>query len=172
MTSSEIILQVDEHANPIGQVERSLAHGNPQFIHIHTACMIFNDKNQLLFQQRSSQKVTHAGFWTSGAGGHVEANETPLSNIHKELMEELGFDTKLVFVEKELCRDEYESRFVFYYLAKYTSETIKFDPKEVDAIKFVDQEAFNVMKDNVTPRAYLFAKRFWDGEFDALKQQF
>jgi 8-oxo-dGTP diphosphatase len=54
----------------------------------YTICFCLRD-DQVLMLYRS--KPPNAGLW-NGLGGKIEAGETPLSNIHREVMEEAAID--------------------------------------------------------------------------------
>ncbi|MEI7579051.1 MAG: NUDIX domain-containing protein [bacterium] len=170
MSTDEILLQVDSNANPIGEVARKVAHGHPEFIHVHTGCLIYNANDELLFQQRTITKERHPSLWTPGAGGHVSAGMTPEQCIHQELLEELGFDTTLIFIEKYFSQNQDEARFVYIYLGKYHDEAIVIDPLEVEQVKFFNYQHFLKMKSQITPAGVEYAEKFWQGELDQWKR--
>lgn len=167
----EFLDLVDENDNIIGEVKISEANSNQNLIHREVAIFIFDDRDRVLLQQRSFQKIHEPGFWTIAAAGHVTKGLTPIEAAHKELEEELGFDTELKFIEKFRYGIPTESRFMSLYLGKYSGEKIIPDPKEVAQAKFFSREDFAALvKSDVAmgKKSEEVARRFWKGEFDHL----
>ena len=167
-TSEEILDLVDENDMVIGQVKISEANSNPNLIHREVAIFIFDDRNRVLLQQRSFKKSHQPGLWTIAAAGHVTKGLTPVLAAHKELKEELGFDTDLKFVEKFRYDSPTESRFMSLFLGKYSGQPITIDLKEVARAKFFSQDEFDALLASDAPRGgklESFVRRFWAGEF-------
>lgn len=170
-TPEEILDLVDENDNVIGEVKISEANSNPQIIHREVAIFIFDDRKMVLLQQRSFQMIHQPGLWTIAAAGHVTKGLTPLEAAHKELKEELGFDTDLKFVEKFRYNIPTESRFMSLFLGKYSGQEIIPDPGEVAQTKFFNREEVEALIESNVPRGKKlenFVTRFWAGEFDDL----
>ena len=53
MEIDEMLDVVDEKGKVVGQQKRAVCHANPNFIHPVVHCWIFNNKGQVLWQQRS-----------------------------------------------------------------------------------------------------------------------
>ena len=60
---------------------------------------LFNERGEMLLQQRSSTLESHAGFWTESAGGHVDIDESDIEAACREAQEELGTAVNLTAVE-------------------------------------------------------------------------
>ncbi len=52
-------------------------------------CIVLTNDNKILLQQRGENWQNHPGY-LSEFGGHIEANETPMQALVRELNEELG----------------------------------------------------------------------------------
>ncbi len=65
-------------------------------LHLVVHLCIFNEKRQMLIQQRQKNKVGFPNYWDVSVGGSALAGETPQEAIMRECAEELGigFDLK------------------------------------------------------------------------------
>lgn len=91
----EILDIVNEKDEVIGTEKKEIANKNPQLIHREVGVIIFDLDNKILLQKRSPKKSTNPGRWTVSSAGHVTSGETYEEAAYRELLEELGFDTKL-----------------------------------------------------------------------------
>ena len=171
----EILDLVDENDQIIGEVKKSEANKNPQLIHREIGVQLYNDERKLLLQKRSYKKPIRPGVWEVTCAGHVNKGEKPLDAAHRELMEELGFDVDLKYVEKQKQTLFNETHFTYVYLGKYDNETIKLDREEVEEARlFGKSEVEELVNSGATfgPNSYRFCIRFWKGEFDHLLSSF
>lgn len=132
----EVLDLVDENDQVVGEVTRKEAHNNPKLIHREISVIIYDDNNRVLLQKRSKKKLVRPGIWSIGCAGHVPKGSDPLVTAHRELKEELGFDTDLVFLIKKLNKRTNETRFIYWYAGKFPGGKIKVDPSETDEAKF------------------------------------
>ena len=93
--SSEDLILVDEHDNPVGYAPKLAAHENGGRLHRAFSIFIFNSAGELLLQQRASGKYHFGGLWTNTCCSHPRRGEATLDAAHKRLQHELGFDTPL-----------------------------------------------------------------------------
>lgn len=168
--NDEILDLVDENDNIIGEVKRSVANGDPRFIHREVGITIIDEQDRVLFNKRSQNKKHQPSWWTT-VGGHIGKGEEPLVAAHRELKEEMGFDTKLVFIGKFLRRLANETHFSYKYLARYTDQKIIFNPDEMDEVRFftekeIDEGLQSGIKFGQT--SVSVAKDFWAGKFDSV----
>lgn len=163
----EVLDLVDENDNIVGDVLRQDANSNPKLLHREVAILIYNEKNEILLQKRSMKKLVRPGCWTSAAAGHVEKGSDPLDVAHKELKEELGFDTDLVFVDKMLHKYSHECHFTYWYIGKYTGKEMVIDKDEADVVKFYSPKELDSLPCGmINGYNYEFFRRFWGGVFD------
>lgn len=86
----EMIDVLDENGIKTGQiVTRDEVHRKGLW-HRCIVVAILNDKNEILLQQRSQEKLTNPGKWDVAAAGHVDAGEDALSTVIRETSEEIG----------------------------------------------------------------------------------
>ena len=93
MTKDYVIL-VDENDNEIGVMEKLQAHQEGK-LHRAFSIFIFNDKNELLLQQRAISKYHSGGLWTNTCCSHPRPNETITDAANRRLFEEMGMSCDL-----------------------------------------------------------------------------
>lgn len=156
----ETLILVDEKDNEIGYEEKIKAHKNGGKLHRAFSIFIFNDKNELLLQKRSIKKYHFGGLWTNTCCSHHKKGETLEESIHRELKEEVGFDTELkeifTFIyhatDKNSGLTEHELDHVF--IGRYNGE-VKPNAEEIDEWKWINteelREDIKVNGENYTP---------------------
>jgi 8-oxo-dGTP pyrophosphatase MutT (NUDIX family) len=93
----------------------------------------------------------------------------PIDAAHKELLEELGFDTKLEFFTKTISHLPWETHFTYWFTGRYYNGKIKVQKEEVDELKFLSEVELKEMIQNgeiydpVNLAGYPedIVKRFW-----------
>ncbi|KAK4156531.1 putative isopentenyl-diphosphate delta-isomerase [Chaetomidium leptoderma] len=112
----EVCIVTDENDLPIGTASKKLCHLmtniDKGLLHRAFSVFLFNDKNELLLQQRASEKITFPDMWTNTCCSHPlhVANETG-SNLpdavagvknaaQRKLDHELGIKKEQVPLEK------------------------------------------------------------------------
>jgi len=116
----EEVILVDEFDNAVGVMEKLEAHEKGA-LHRAFSIFIFNDKGELLLQQRALNKYHSAGLWTNTCCSHPRPNEDTLVAANRRLIEEMGFETilthKTQFIYKTVFDNnltEHEFDHVFY----------------------------------------------------------
>ncbi|MBE7697341.1 isopentenyl-diphosphate Delta-isomerase [Tenacibaculum finnmarkense] len=94
----EQVILVDAHDNPIGLMEKIEAH-EKALLHRAFSVFVFNDKKELMLQQRAADKYHSPLLWTNTCCSHQRDGETNLGAGKRRLQEEMGFvcDLKEVF---------------------------------------------------------------------------
>lgn len=91
------ILFVDKNDQPIGFGTRDEARAHA--ISYRMSRVILRDENdRILAQHRSENKKHYPGRWTDSASGHVDKGEDYERAAHRELFEEIGVKTNLIFL--------------------------------------------------------------------------
>lgn len=135
----EIVDQVDEKDNVIGQVTRKEMR-EKNLWHRGTGVVIFNSKGEILIHKRTMTKDAFQGYYDSFFGGVLEAGETYEENATRELEEEAGLkDVEMEFVFKYAY--DSENTKVHVHIFKVISDgPFKFQEEEVEFAKFVSKE--------------------------------
>lgn len=100
-TQKEYVVLVDENDNECGAMEKMEAHEKGA-LHRAFSLFVYNDKGEMLLQQRALHKYHSAGLWTNACCSHPRINESLQDAVNRRVQEEMGF----------LC----ESQFVFSFI--------------------------------------------------------
>lgn len=90
----EEVILVNENDEPIGTMEKMEAH-QKAVMHRAFSVFVFNEKGEMLLQQRASTKYHSGGLWTNACCSHPRPGENTIDAAHRRLQEELGFSTSL-----------------------------------------------------------------------------
>jgi len=93
MMEEQVIL-VNENDEKIGLMPKMEAH-EKALLHRAFSVFIFNDKNELMLQQRALQKYHSPGLWTNTCCSHQRDGENSIDAGIRRLQEEMGFTTEL-----------------------------------------------------------------------------
>ncbi|KJD33478.1 isopentenyl-diphosphate delta-isomerase [Tamlana nanhaiensis] len=140
----EKVILVNEQDEPIGLMPKMEAH-EKALLHRAFSVFIFNDKNELMLQQRALGKYHSPGLWTNTCCSHQRDGESNIDAGKRRLMEEMGFVTELQetisFIYKApfdngLTEHEYDHVMVGHF---NDAPNINFE--EVEAWKWMPLEA-------------------------------
>lgn len=90
----EQVILVNENDEKIGLMPKLEAH-EKGLLHRAFSVFIFNDKNELMLQQRAWGKYHSPGLWTNTCCSHQRDGETSLEAGTRRLQEEMGFTAPL-----------------------------------------------------------------------------
>ena len=143
----DMIVMVDENDQAIETALKLPAHNEDTKRHRAFSVFLFNDKGELLLQQRSLAKKTWPGVWSNSCCGHVMLHESVEKAARRRLKYELGIkvtELDLVLphfryraekdgvVENELCP----------VLVGVTSKQPNPRPNEVNDVKWMNWTKF------------------------------
>lgn len=155
MSNDELLDLVNKKDEVTGKVWKSEAHKNPLKIHREVAIVVFNERGEVLIQQRSLFKKNDPGEWKISSAGHVGRGEEPKHAVERELFEELGIKVEAIFYQKIFRKrleeiGSRESRFFYIYYAIVKGiPKLKLDRNEVeDALWIKPNELKLFAKDN------------------------
>ena len=139
--SIETVILVDEQDNPIGEMEKMEAH-RKGLLHRAFSGFVFNDRGELLIQQRSATKYHNANIWTNTVCSHPRLDETIPDAAKRRLKEELGFELEFSEVGSFLYKVKFENGLTEHELdhvcvAHYGGQAIKPNPDEVQDIQWI-----------------------------------
>ncbi len=132
----EFLEVINEHGDTIKTLPRSVVHGDPSLMHKVVHVLVFNKNGELLLQKRSMNKDVAPGKWDTSVGGHVNAGETIIEALSREMEEELGITTcEPEFLYTYIHSNQYESELVYTHSCVHSGQ-IRFNKDEIDEIRF------------------------------------
>ena len=152
--AKEIIDELNEQGEVIGQIDKDLAHKEGR---LHKAIHL-NKNNEVLLQYRCKDKKLYPDTWDVSVGGHVAAFEDTKDACVREAKEELGIDIKVkdleyitTLREELLYKDINSQELVDVFMIKkdIKIKDIKLQEEEVGSVKYVSiNELFSLIDNN------------------------
>ena len=126
--------------------------------------LIFNDKGELLIQQRADHKKM-GGLWDISCGGACQAGEDSFEGARRELNEELGIDFDFTSIRPILTANFAQGFDDFYMLRKNIEiNELKLQKEEVKAARWASRkEVFDLFSKS---KFVKYKKSFLDLLFD------
>jgi isopentenyl-diphosphate delta-isomerase len=152
----ENVILVDVLDNQLGLMPKMEAH-EKAVLHRAFSVFIFNDKGELMLQQRAAHKYHSPLLWTNTCCSHQRDGESNIEAGKRRLIEEMGFKTNL----KEIFSFVYKAPFdnglteheLDHVMIGNFNGTPKINPDEVASYKWMTLEA--VKKDiELQPKLY------------------
>ena len=167
----ELVILVNEQDEKIGLMPKMEAH-EKGLLHRAFSVFVFNNKGQLLLQQRAKTKYHSPGLWTNTCCSHQRDGETNVEAGKRRLMEEMGFTTELTdsqsFIYKApfdngLTEHEYD-----HILTGMYNDEPAINPEEVESWKWMSLR--DVKQDmNLNPEIYtVWFKIIFDKFYEAI----
>lgn len=143
----EKVILVNEKDEQIGLMAKLEAH-EKALLHRAFSVFIFNDKNELMLQQRAFNKYHSPGLWTNTCCSHQRDGESNIEAGKRRLIEEMGFvvDLKesISFIYKAPFDNGLtEHEFDHVLLGKYNDEPL-INRSEVESWKWMPIEEVKV----------------------------
>jgi len=150
MQEEQVIL-VNKKDEVLGYAPKMAAH-QKALLHRAFSVFIFNDKGELLLQQRAAHKYHSPGLWTNTVCSHQRKNESNIEAGKRRLKEEMGMTAKL----KEVFHFIYKAPFdnglteheLDHVMIGFSNHEPKINPDEVMAYKWenLDKMAEDIQK--------------------------
>jgi isopentenyl-diphosphate delta-isomerase len=137
----ELLIVVDENDNVLDYKDKLICHQGEGILHRAFSLFIFNDKGEVLIQQRSDQKHLWPEYWSNSCCSHPRKGEELENAVQRRLAEELGIGAPL----KHLFTFQYHARFrnvgseremCAVYIGK-SNDKIVMNPNEIAEWKWV-----------------------------------
>jgi isopentenyl-diphosphate Delta-isomerase len=143
---TEFVDIVDEDDNVIGKTTWDEAF-EKNLLRRNVRVFIINSKGELLLHKRSANLKIHPGQWSCGAGGSVSSGESYEESAKRELKEELGIETKLVFLFKTR---QYEPNAISASFEGVYDGKVRPNAEEIDRVEYVSIEKIKEEIENNT----------------------
>lgn len=105
----EELILVDDHDREIGACSKLACHTGRGVLHRAFSIFVFNDRNELLLQKRSAEKMLWPNFWSNTCCSHPRHGESMEFAVARRLEQELGFSCPLEFLYKFKYQAQYGS---------------------------------------------------------------
>ena len=110
----QTVILVNENDEVTGTAEKMEAH-RKGLLHRAFSIFVFNNKGEMLMQQRALEKYHSGGLWTNACCSHPRPGEKTDEAARRRLKEELGFETSLIEI------------FDFIYKAEFVNGLAEFE---------------------------------------------
>src|SRR5680860_399536 len=148
----EKVILVNKKDEPIGLMPKMEAH-EKGLLHRAFSVFIFNEKNELMLQQRALSKYHSPGLWTNTCCSHQREGETNIEAGKRRLQEEMGFTAELEDTISFIYKAPFdngltEHEFDHILVGNYNEEPL-LNPEEAEAWKWIGlDEVAKDMKNN------------------------
>jgi isopentenyl-diphosphate delta-isomerase len=96
----DTLILVNEEDQGVGYMSKALCHEGSGVLHRAFSLLIFNDRGELLIQQRAASKRLWPLYWSNSCCSHPRGAETMEAATQRRLAEELGMACSLRFLFK------------------------------------------------------------------------
>jgi isopentenyl-diphosphate delta-isomerase len=160
-SEDELLILVDSNDQALGYETKAVCHDGRGILHRAFSILIFNDRNELLLQQRSLQKRLWGGFWANSCCSHPRKGESMDQAVSRRLRQELGMECPLVFLYKfeyqAAVDDQGSENELCWVYAGRCNEEPTINPNEIAAWQWVNPTSLD---DQIINQSHLFAPWF------------
>ncbi len=107
LLESDTLILVDAQDQDVGYMSKAQCHAGRGVLHRAFSLLIFNDRGDLLIQQRAAAKRLWPLYWSNSCCSHPRGAETMEAATQRRLQEELGLSCALQF----LFKFQYQAQF-------------------------------------------------------------
>lgn len=158
------VVRVDENDNAIAEMEKLVAH-EQGCLHRAFSVFIFNDKGELLLQQRANHKYHGAGLWTNTCCSHPQWGEDVNSSAMERLNYEMGLQCDLKWIYSFIYNEQVENNLIEheldYVFIGYSNQDPVLNKDEVQDYKWIYiDEILSDIKNNPSHYTIWFKQAF------------
>jgi len=152
----ERVILVDKDDQQIGLMPKMEAH-EKALLHRAFSVFVFNEKGELMLQQRAKDKYHSPLLWTNTCCSHQREGESNIEAGRRRLQEEMGFTTELKEVFSFIYKAPFDNGLTEHELdhvmvGRFDDEP-KINPNEVEAHKWMKLDDVNADIEN-NPNIY------------------
>src|SRR5690554_2038317 len=138
-TSQEYVILVDDMDREIGTCEKLEAH-QKALLHRAFSVFLFNERGELLIQQRAAEKYHTPGLWTNTCCSHPTPDEPIEVGIQRKLFQEMGINAPVTKIFKFTYKAAFDNGLTEHevdhvYIGEYNGIPNP-NPEEVQAWKY------------------------------------
>jgi len=140
----EKVILVNQQDEQIGLMPKMEAH-EKALLHRAFSVFVFNDKNELMLQQRALNKYHSPGLWTNTCCSHQRDGESNIQAGKRRLQEEMGFVVDLKettsFIYKAPFDNGLTEHEFDHIMIGHFNDTPTINPDEVASWKWMTLDA-------------------------------
>jgi isopentenyl-diphosphate delta-isomerase len=163
----EQVILVNDQDEPIGLAGKTEAH-QKALLHRAFSVFIFNDRGELLLQQRAAHKYHSPLQWANTCCSHPRQGEDVIEAGKRRLQEEMGFTCELKkkfhFIYKAEFDNGLTEHELDHVLVGYSNAIPTINPEEVKSFKWmsIDEIISDIQKkpDDYTPWFKIILKEY------------
>jgi isopentenyl-diphosphate delta-isomerase len=145
---SDALILVDEADREVGFLSKALCHDGQGVLHRAFSRWIFNDRGEVLLQQRAPSKRLWPLYWSNSCCSHPRRGESMEAAIKRRLYEELGLSCPLHFLFKFRYQAQFgasgaEHELCSVFIASCTEE-VRIDCNEILGWRWIAPDALQV----------------------------
>jgi isopentenyl-diphosphate delta-isomerase len=142
---SDALILVDEADRSLGLLSKALCHEGRGILHRAFSLLIFNERGELLIQQRAACKRLWPMYWSNSCCSHPRGDESLETATLRRLYEELGIRCPLQFLFKFQYQAQFdatgaENELCSVYIGR-CREPIKVNSNEIVDWRWISPEA-------------------------------
>lgn len=140
----EKVILVNIKNEKIGLMPKMEAH-EKALLHRAFSVFVFNDKNELMLQQRAAEKYHSPLLWANTCCSHQRDGESNIAAGKRRLQEEMGFvcdiEEKTSFIYKAPFDNGLTEHELDHIMVGYYNNEPNINPEEVEAYKWMTLDA-------------------------------
>jgi isopentenyl-diphosphate delta-isomerase len=145
--AAEPLILVDEADREVGHLGKEQCHEGRGVLHRAFSILIFNDRGELLLQQRARSKRLWPLYWSNSCCSHPRRAETMEAATRRRLHEELGLSCPLHFLFKFQYQAQFdpsgaENELCSVFIGK-SHGALVINPGEISAWRWISREALD-----------------------------
>lgn len=162
----ESLIVVNQSDDILCYQRKEDCHKGGGLLHRAFSIFIFNDRNELLIQKRSAEKLLWPLYWSNSVCSHPRKNEGYEEAAHRRLDEELGIKTILHFLFKfqyhaQFSKSGSENEICCVFIGK-ANGIVRPNRQEIEEWKYINVETLNRDIKNRPQRYTPWFKMEWD----------
>jgi isopentenyl-diphosphate delta-isomerase len=175
---SETLILVDEADREVGHLSKLQCHDGHGVLHRAFSLLIFNERGELLLQQRAATKRLWPLYWSNSCCSHPRRSESMDTAIHRRLHEELGLRCPLQFLFKFQYQAQFEAAGAEHEVCSVfigrTADPVRVNRGEIQSYRWISPEALQEELNGhgagrFTPWFILEWRRIWRDHGAALR---
>ena len=146
--AGECLILVDEADREVGHASRTRCHEGTGLLHRAFSLFVFNERGEVLIQQRAEGKRLWPLFWSNSCCSHPRRAETMDSAVQRRLHEELGLTCPLHFLFKFKYQAQFdgagaEHELCSVFIGRCSAPAVRANRAEIAAWRWIAPEALD-----------------------------